>query len=45
MKVKNQMPQIVQGVFSEKNLSILKKQSITDTVKGGELRCLVKFPL
>ena len=27
MKVKNQMPQIVQGVFSEKNLSILKKQS------------------
>lgn len=44
MEVKNQMPQIVQGVFSEKDLSILKKQSITDAVKGGVIALLSEIP-
>lgn len=44
MEDKNQMPQIVQGAFSEKDLSILKKQSITDTIKGGVIALLSEIP-
>lgn len=38
------MPQIVQGAFSKKDLSILKKQSITDGVKGGVTALLREIP-
>ena len=44
MENENQMPQIVRGVFSEKDLSVLKKQSIKDGIKGGVIALLSEIP-